>query len=70
MLDNTCDKDFSLENINKIYKELMKLECTMIRRTISTDNLNYLQYHTHNLNIWAVLLDEDESVTNSSYIRI
>ena len=48
--------------INKIYKEVLKNERILFRRTVCSKSLNNLQLYAHNLIIKALMLNKNESI--------
>ena len=65
ILQNDYDDDFSLEMIDQKYKEVMKSERLIFRRAVCSGTLNEHQLCAHNLIIKALMLGENESVTES-----
>ena len=64
ILQNDYDDDFSLEMIDQKYKEVMKSERLIFRRAVCSGTLNERQLCAHNLIIKALMLGENESVTD------
>ena len=50
--------------IDKMYEEVLKNERVIFRRTVTSESLNHLQLCAHDLNIKALMLNENESITD------
>ena len=52
--------------IDKMYEEILKNKRVIFQRTVTSESLNHLQLCAHNLIIKVLMLNENESIADSS----